>query len=87
MLHLHRPPLLVAVASAGEVLPALLIASRGSRRYVQLSRGVGSNHLVWVAADDLRPGGEPVPVPVATPGAAPPGAGSRGLPWARTRGS
>lgn len=69
MLHLHRPPLLVAVARSGEVLPALLIASRGSRRYVQLSHGPGANHLVWVTADDLRPGsaltGSQVVVPVA----------------------
>lgn len=79
-LELHRPPLLVAVAREGQLLPALLLASRGERRYVQLTRGVGSNHLVWVSADQLRPGGAPVPtVP-------PSGAGARGLPWARTRG-
>ena len=76
-LELHRPPLLVAVARAGTVLPALLIARRGDRRYVQLSRGHGSNHLVWVAATDLRPAG--VPVPTASPD-------PRGLPWSRARG-
>lgn len=68
-LELHRPPLLVAVARAGDVLPALLLASRGSRRYVQLSRGPGANHLLWVTADDLRPGtdltGSQVVVPAA----------------------
>ena len=61
MLHLHRPPLLVAVDRSGVVLPALLLASRGNRRFVQLSRGPGANHLVWVAADDLRPGGVTLP--------------------------
>ena len=71
MLEIHRPPLLVAVARSGEVLPALLLASRSDRRYVQLSHGPGANHLVWVAATDLRPGGLPsmtgsqVVVPVA----------------------
>lgn len=69
MLHLHRPPLLVAVDRSGTLLPALLLASRGDRRYVQLNRGPGANHLIWVAADDLRPGtaltGSQVVVPVA----------------------
>jgi hypothetical protein len=69
VLELHHPPLLVAVTRAGAVLPALLLASRGSRRYVQLSRGPGANHLLWVDAYDLSPGtvltGSQVVVPTA----------------------
>ena len=68
-LELLTPPALVSVHGT----PALLLARRGDRCYVQLSRGAGANHLCWVAAGALREQGGPLP------------AVARGLPWARPR--
>lgn len=46
------PPALVGVRDAdGQVLLALLIARRGERSFVQVSRGPGCNSLVWVDVD------------------------------------
>ena len=42
------PPRLVTVGGA----PALLLATRGDRSYVQVSHGPGFNHLRWVPAVD-----------------------------------
>ena len=69
-LELLTPPELVSVHGA----PALLLARRGDRCYVQLSRGSGANHLCWVADSALHDPGGPLPAP------------ARGLPWARPRG-
>lgn len=69
-LELLTPPALVTVHGT----PALLLARRGDRCYVQLSRGAGANHLCWVAAQALEGGGpQDLPAP------------ARGLPWARPR--
>ena len=68
-LELLSPPALVSVHG----MPALLLARRGTRCYVQLARGAGANHLCWVADEALG----------STPGPLPPPA--RGLPWARPR--
>ena len=62
------PPLLVAV----DRHPALLLARRGDRSYVQVSRGPGSNHLRWVDAAVVRPADEAENAAApADPGAAP----------------
>jgi hypothetical protein len=53
-LQLLTPPALVAV----DRQPALLLARRGDRAYVQVSRGAGLNHLRWVAAEAVRPAEE-----------------------------
>ena len=53
-LELVVPPRLVTVGGS----PALLLATRGDRSYVQVSRGPGLNHLRWVdaaAADSAAP--------------------------------
>jgi hypothetical protein len=76
-LELVRPPRLVSVADAGGRRPALLLASRGGRHYVQVSHGAGLNHLRWVPAAALGP-----------PGADPADRGAaeeRALPWTRAR--
>ena len=62
-LELLTPPALVAVAGA----PALLLARRGERRYVQVSRGAGLNHLRWVPASAVRPAEEAQPVEAVLP--------------------
>lgn len=67
-LELLDPPDLVAVDRA----PALLLARRGNRRYVQVSCGAGLNHLRWVPASAVRPADEaepvePVPVEAVLP--------------------
>lgn len=49
-LELHTPPALVAVVDDGQTRQALLMASRGGRCYVQVSRGPGLNCLRWVTA-------------------------------------
>lgn len=55
-LELLTPPALVGVREpSGVVLPGLLLARRGDRRYVQLSRGPGCNALVWIEADAVLP--------------------------------
>ena len=50
-LELLTPPALVAVDRA----PALLLARRGDRRYVQVRHGIGLNHLRWVDASLVGP--------------------------------
>ena len=62
-LELLTPPALVAVDRA----PALLLARRGERRYVQVSRGAGLNHLRWVDASLVRPAEEAAPVETVLP--------------------
>ena len=37
--------------------PALLLAQRGDRRFVQVSNGAGDNRLRWVPAVDVTPPG------------------------------
>jgi hypothetical protein len=49
-LHLLVPPALVTVREPGGVRRALLLATRGERSYVQVSRGAGANHLLWVSS-------------------------------------
>ena len=42
--------------------PALLLAQRGDRRFVQVSHGAGDNRLRWVPAVDVTsPGPTPRP--------------------------
>lgn len=62
-LELLTPPTLVAVDRA----PALLLARRGDRCYVQASRGAGLNHLRWVPASLVRPAEEAEPVEAVLP--------------------
>lgn len=62
-LELLTPPALVAVDRA----PALLLARRGERSYVQVSRGAGLNHLRWVDAAAVRPAAEAEPVRAQLP--------------------
>lgn len=62
-LEMLTPPALVAVDRA----PALLLARRGDRRYVQVSRGAGLNHLRWVPADAVKPAEEAQPVSPVLP--------------------
>jgi hypothetical protein len=62
-LELLTPPVLVCV----DRMPALLLARRGDRRYVQVSRGAGLNHLCWVDAAVVRPAGEASPVEAELP--------------------
>ncbi len=62
-LELLTPPALVAVDRA----PALLLARRGDRRYVQVSAGPGLNHLRWVDAARVRPPEEAEPVQAVLP--------------------
>jgi hypothetical protein len=84
-LELLTSPTLVGVRSPdGAVLPALLIACRGDRRFVQVSRGPGCNALVWVDAASVLAPGEAVTVSTAAPMLPPPvhGAPSRGAPRA-----
>ena len=50
-LQLQLPPLLVTVHGR----PALLLARRGDRCFVQVSSGPGANHLRWVPADEVGP--------------------------------
>lgn len=69
-LELMTPPTLVTVSG----MPALLLARRGRRCYVQVSRGPGLNHLRWVPDDALQEG--PVDQRPAL---------ARGLPWVRPR--
>jgi len=55
-LELLCPPALVSVDEGeGGACPALLLARRGDRCYVQVSRGPGLNHLRWVAAEQVLP--------------------------------
>lgn len=72
-LELVRPPRLVTVDSR----PALLMATRGDRHYVQVSAGAGLNTLRWVPAAALGPP-EQVSPPVGLPD-------RPGLPWIRSR--
>jgi hypothetical protein len=52
-LHLLTPPALVTVREPGGTRPALLLATRGERCYLQVSRGLGANHLVWVGSGQV----------------------------------
>ena len=52
-LQLLTPPALVTVREPGGPRSALLLATRGGRSYVQVSRGVGANHLVWVGSGQV----------------------------------
>ena len=72
-LELLTPPELVAVEEAGVVSPALLLARRADRRYVQVSRGPGLNHLRWVDDALLRPATEATRVDLPVVGSAPVG--------------
>ena len=62
-LEVLHPPVPVAVDRS----PALLLARRGDRRYVQVSRGAGLNHLRWVDAHAVRPPAEAEPVEAVLP--------------------
>ena len=72
-LELVHPPRLVSVGRR----PALLLATRGERCYVQVSAGAGLNSLRWVAASAVAP-----PEQVALDAAVSP---EPALPWVRTR--
>ena len=76
-LQLLTPPVLIGVSDGGAVHPALLLAIRGERRYVQLSRGAGLNHLRWVAASAVGPAPDAVSAGAPAP--------ERGLPWVVAR--
>ena len=52
-LHLLTPPALVTVREPGGPRSALLLATRGERCYVQVHRGLGANHLVWMASGQV----------------------------------
>jgi len=54
-LELLTPPVLVTVDDGGTPRPSLLLARRGRRSYVCVSRGPGSNHLRWVDAAEVGP--------------------------------
>jgi hypothetical protein len=61
-LELLTPPALVGVrVDDGQVLPALLMARRGDRRFVQVSRGPGRNSLVWVDGDTVLASDQAMP--------------------------
>jgi hypothetical protein len=62
-LELLTPPALVSVDRS----PALLLARRGDRRYVQVSRAPGLNHLRWVDAAQVRAPEEAEPVHAPLP--------------------
>ena len=47
----------------GQVRPALLLAERADRRFVQVSHAAGDNRLRWVAAADVTEAGDPVAPP------------------------
>jgi hypothetical protein len=79
-LELVRPPRLVSVADAGAVggrRPALLMATRGGRHYVQVSSGPGLNTLRWVSDAALGP-----PADASADLMVPP---EPALPWIRSR--
>ena len=75
-LELLSPPVLVSVDEEGVLHPALLLAARADRRYVQVSHGAGRNHLRWV--DAAAVGTSPAPVTASNGG--PSTAPARGLP-------
>ena len=57
---LLRPALVQVRDADGEVRPALLLARRGARSYLQVSRGAGDNVLRWLpSAHVLAPWGSP----------------------------
>lgn len=72
-LELIRPPRLVSV----DRRPALLLATRGDRHYVQVSAGPGLNTLRWVPDAAVGPPGDAA-VPVSSPD-------GPALPWIRSR--
>ena len=76
---LLTPPALVAVEDGGVLRRAWLLARRGERCFVCVSRGAGDNALRWVEQERLRPGDATVQWAPVRPGAAPVG----GLPKAQ----
>ena len=58
-LHLLTPPALVTLHEPGGPRRALLLATRGERSYLQVCRGVGANHLVWVGSRQVEPPAPP----------------------------
>ena len=55
-LHLVTPPSLVHVRDVdGAPRPALLVARRDDRCYLQVSRGAGDNVLRWLPSADVGP--------------------------------
>jgi hypothetical protein len=60
-LQMLTPPALVTVREPGGPRSALLLATRGERCYVQVSRGVGANHLVWVGSAQVSGGPRRLP--------------------------
>lgn len=76
-LELVHPPRLVSVVDAGGRRPALLIATRGGRHYVQVSSGAGFNCLRWVLDAALGPPTDGPARVAATPESA--------LPWVHSR--
>ena len=77
-LELVRPPRLVSVGDGdGDRRPALLLATRDDRHYVQVSHGPGLNRLRWVPAAAVGP-------PGPTADRAGPAA-EAALPWVRPR--
>ena len=49
------PTLVDVRGSDGRVRPALLLASRADRRFVQVNHAPGDNRLRWVAATEVGP--------------------------------
>ena len=70
---LLTPPALVAVEDGGVARRAWLLARRGERCFVCVSRGPGDNALRWVDESRLRPAGAAVEVGSVRRGAAPVG--------------
>ena len=76
-LELVFPPRLVSVRDGGTRRPALLLATRDARHYVQVSRGAGLNSLRWVPSAAVGPPTD-APAEVAVPP-------EPALPWVRSR--
>ena len=53
-MQLPTPTLVDVRGPDGRVRPALLLASRGDRRFVQVNHAPGDNRLRWVVAGALR---------------------------------
>ena len=76
---LLSPAALVAVEDDGVVRPAWLLARRGERCFVCVSRGAGDNALRWLDEGRLRPGDAAVESAQVRPSAAPAGGPPRAL--------
>ena len=76
-MQLLTPTLVDVRGQDGTVRPALLLARRADRRFVQVSHAAGDNRLRWVGVADVREAAGPV-APALAPGpgaaAAPSGA-------------